>query len=95
MQAFCRWKLSNSSSCVSGRRFMLATGLAAMIPNPRRINPQADPRWFERSRERVLRLMERSSFIGRDVAGLGAEPPPPAESVGHENALDSLIEFPN
>ena len=49
-----------------------AAGLAAMIPNPRRINPQASPRWFERARGRVLGLMERSGYIGRDVAGLGA-----------------------
>ncbi len=68
-----------------------AAGLAAMIPNPRRINPQANPRWFERARERVLRLMERSGYIGRDVAGLGAEPPPPADPVEPE----SPIPFPN
>jgi len=56
-----------------------AAGLAAMIPNPRRINPQESPRWFERARGRVLGLMERSGYIGRDVGGLGANPPPPPE----------------
>jgi monofunctional biosynthetic peptidoglycan transglycosylase len=53
-----------------------AAGLAAMIPNPRRINPRANPGWFERARERVLGLMEHSGYLGRDVAGLGATPPP-------------------
>ena len=91
-EAAARHWLDTSASALTIEQ---SAGLAAMIPNPRRINPQADPRWFERSRERVLRLMERSSFIGRDVAGLGAEPPPPAESIEPENALDTLIEFPN
>jgi monofunctional biosynthetic peptidoglycan transglycosylase len=58
-----------------------AAGLAAMIPNPRRINPRRNPRWFERARKRVLGLMERSAYIGRDVAGLGS-PPPDAGSGG-------------
>ncbi len=53
-----------------------AAGLAAMIPNPRRINPRKNPRWFERARGRVLGLMERSGYIGRDVGGLGADPDP-------------------
>jgi monofunctional biosynthetic peptidoglycan transglycosylase len=52
-----------------------AAGLAAMIPNPRRINPEANPRWFGRARKRVLGLMNRSGYIGRDVAGLGSHPP--------------------
>ncbi len=62
-----------------------AAGLAAMIPNPRRINPEANPRWFERARKRVQGLMKRSGYIGRDVAGLGsgptgvADPAPPDE----------------
>lgn len=53
-----------------------SAGLAAMIPNPRRINPQVNPRWFERARRRVLRLMENSPALGRDLAGLGATPTP-------------------
>ncbi len=58
-----------------------AAGLAAMIPNPRRINPKANPRWFERARQRVLGLMERSGYIRREVAGLGSEPPPGAATA--------------
>ncbi len=57
-----------------------AAGLAAMIPNPRRINPRTNPRWFERARGRVLGLMERSGYLARDVAGLGAAPPLPPEA---------------
>jgi monofunctional biosynthetic peptidoglycan transglycosylase len=56
-----------------------AAGLAAMIPNPRRINPEVNPRWFARARKRVLGLMERSGYIGREVAGLGSRPPEVAE----------------
>jgi monofunctional biosynthetic peptidoglycan transglycosylase len=58
-----------------------AAGLAAMIPNPRRINPEANPRWFARARERVEGLMERSGYIGRDVARLGAAPGVEAEAA--------------
>jgi monofunctional biosynthetic peptidoglycan transglycosylase len=57
-----------------------AAGLAAMIPNPRRINPESNPRWFARARERVLALMENSGYIGRDVARLGAAPVAEAEA---------------
>ena len=57
-----------------------AAGLAAMIPNPRRINPGVSPARHERATRRVLWLMARAGYIERDVAGLGAEPPPePAE----------------
>jgi monofunctional biosynthetic peptidoglycan transglycosylase len=52
-----------------------AAGLAAMIPNPRRINPRASPARHERATRRVLWLMGQAGYIGRDVAGLGAEPP--------------------
>ena len=59
-----------------------AAGLAAMIPNPRRINPRASPARHERATRRVLWLMARAGYIERDVAGLGAEPPPePVEEV--------------
>jgi monofunctional biosynthetic peptidoglycan transglycosylase len=54
-----------------------AAGLAAMIPNPRRINPRKNPRWFERARGRVLALMEQSRYLERDLVGLGADPPSP------------------
>jgi monofunctional biosynthetic peptidoglycan transglycosylase len=68
-----------------------AAGLVAMIPNPRRINPRRNPRWFERARKRVLGLMERSAYIGRDVAGLGSRPPegrsaPDARPLAEEGA---------
>ncbi len=48
-----------------------------MIPNPRRINPHVSARPATRApRRRVLWLMAQAGYIGRDVAGLGAEPPP-------------------
>jgi monofunctional biosynthetic peptidoglycan transglycosylase len=56
-----------------------AAGLAAMIPNPRRINPRASAARHQRATRRVLWLMGQAGYLGRDVAGVGAEPP--AESV--------------
>jgi monofunctional biosynthetic peptidoglycan transglycosylase len=53
-----------------------AAGLAAMIPNPRRLNPRVNAARHERATRRVLWLMGQAGYIGRDVAGLGAEPPP-------------------
>jgi hypothetical protein len=53
-----------------------AAGLAAMIPNPRRINPLVDPRRHARAQRRVLWLMASAGYIERDAAGLGTEPPP-------------------
>jgi monofunctional biosynthetic peptidoglycan transglycosylase len=63
-----------------------AAGLAAMIPNPRRINPQASLARHERATRRVLWLMGQAGYIGRDVAPLGAEPPaePAAEDEDPE-----------
>jgi len=55
-----------------------AAGLAAMIPNPRRINPRVSPRGHERLTRRVLWLMDLGRSVAHDVAGLGAEPPPEA-----------------
>ncbi|HSB60433.1 MAG TPA: monofunctional biosynthetic peptidoglycan transglycosylase [Vicinamibacteria bacterium] len=52
-----------------------AAGLAAMIPNPRRINPIAGPARLARARRRVLWLMAQAGYIEKDVAGLGSEPP--------------------
>lgn len=52
-----------------------AAGLAAMIPNPRRINPRVSAARHERATRRVLWLMGQAGYIGRDVAPLGAEPP--------------------
>ena len=48
-----------------------------MIPNPRRINPRADPARYERSKKRVLWLMAHAGYIEKSVAGLGAVPPEP------------------
>jgi hypothetical protein len=46
-----------------------------MIPNPRRLNPEVNAARHERATRRVLWLMGQAGYIGRDVAGLGAEPP--------------------
>jgi monofunctional biosynthetic peptidoglycan transglycosylase len=53
-----------------------AAGLAAMIPNPRRLNPRANAARHARATRRVLWLMGLAGYLGRDAAGLGAEPPP-------------------
>jgi monofunctional biosynthetic peptidoglycan transglycosylase len=59
-----------------------AAGLAAMIPNPRRLNPRVNAARHERATRRVLWLMGQAGYIGRDAAGLGAEPP--AETVAED-----------
>ncbi|HEU0090922.1 MAG TPA: monofunctional biosynthetic peptidoglycan transglycosylase [Vicinamibacteria bacterium] len=51
-----------------------AAGLAAMIPNPRRINPRVDGGLFARAQRRVVWLMAHAGYLSR--SGLGAEPPP-------------------
>jgi hypothetical protein len=56
-----------------------------MIPNPRRLNPQAAVLRHERATRRVLWLMGQAGYIGRDVAPLGAEPPP--EPVADDEEL--------
>jgi monofunctional biosynthetic peptidoglycan transglycosylase len=56
-----------------------AAGLAAMIPNPHRINPQINPSRHARAQKRVLWLMARAGYLGRQAGGLGAEPPPAEE----------------
>jgi monofunctional biosynthetic peptidoglycan transglycosylase len=61
-----------------------AAGLAAMIPNPRRLNPRANATRHERATRRVLWLMGLAGYIGRDVAGLGAEPPPETTAEDEE-----------
>jgi monofunctional biosynthetic peptidoglycan transglycosylase len=63
-----------------------AAGLVAMIPNPRRINPQVSPARHARAQRRVLWLMAGAGYIEKDVAGLGAEPPP--EPVEDEEGSD-------
>jgi monofunctional biosynthetic peptidoglycan transglycosylase len=52
-----------------------AAGLAAMIPNPRRINPEQNQARHARATRRVLWLMAHAGFLERSTAGLGAEPP--------------------
>jgi monofunctional biosynthetic peptidoglycan transglycosylase len=61
-----------------------AAALAAMIPNPRRLNPRVNAARHERATRRVLWLMGLAGYIGRDVAGLGAEPPPEATAEDEE-----------
>jgi monofunctional biosynthetic peptidoglycan transglycosylase len=63
-----------------------AAGLAAMIPNPRRLNPRVNLARHERATRRVLWLMGQAGYIGRDVAGLGAEPPPETVAEDEEPA---------
>ncbi len=53
-----------------------AAGLAAMIPNPRRIHPRLFPKRHARAQRRVLWLMKGAGYLRRDIGGLGAEPPP-------------------
>jgi len=52
-----------------------AAGLAAMIPNPRRINPRVSATRHARAQRRVLWLMAHAGYLS--TSGLGAEPPPP------------------
>jgi monofunctional biosynthetic peptidoglycan transglycosylase len=62
-----------------------AAGLVAMIPNPRRINPRVNASVHARAQRRVLWLMARAGYVKRDLAGLGAEPPPePEDASGPE-----------
>jgi len=63
-----------------------AAGLAAMIPNPRRLNPRVNAARHERATRRVLWLMGQAGYLGRDGAGLGAEPP--AEAVAEDEEPD-------
>jgi monofunctional glycosyltransferase len=62
-----------------------AAGLAAMIPNPRRINPRVDAARHARAQRRVLWLMARAGYVKHGVERLGAEPTPePVEDTGPE-----------
>lgn len=71
-----------------------AAGLAAMIPNPRRLNPRVNAARHERATRRVLWLMGQAGYIGRDVAGLGAEPPPETVAEDEEPPADAPGEVP-
>src|SRR5262245_39014053 len=59
-----------------------AAELAAMIPNPRRINPRVNAARLSRAQRRVLWLMGQAGYLGR--SGMGAEPPPPPEPVDED-----------
>jgi monofunctional biosynthetic peptidoglycan transglycosylase len=64
-----------------------AAGLAAMIPNPRRINPVASPARHARAQRRILWLLARAAYVKHGTAGLGAEPPeapPDLEDEGED-----------
>jgi monofunctional biosynthetic peptidoglycan transglycosylase len=69
-----------------------AAGLAAMIPNPRRINPGVNLARHERATRRVLWLMGQAGYIERDVAPLGVAPAaePPAEVSAEDEGPDEV-----
>jgi monofunctional glycosyltransferase len=67
-----------------------AAGLAAMIPNPRRINPRANAARHARAQRRALWLMSQAGYLGR--TGMGAEPPPPPEPEDDEDDDEPLPE---
>jgi monofunctional biosynthetic peptidoglycan transglycosylase len=67
-----------------------AAGLAAMIPNPRRINPAVAAARHERATRRVVWLMGIAGYLGRNAAPLGAEPPP--EPVPEDDELELPVE---
>ena len=69
-----------------------AAGLAAMIPNPRRLNPRVSAARHERATRRVLWLMGQAGYLGRDGAGLGAEPPPETVAEDEEPATPPATE---
>jgi monofunctional biosynthetic peptidoglycan transglycosylase len=69
-----------------------AAGLAAMIPNPHRINPAIDPSRHARARRRVLWLMARAGYLGRQAGGLGSEPPPAEEEEEEAEKVASPAE---
>ncbi len=87
-----RW-YGKSASALSAEE---AAGLAAMIPNPRRLNPRANPARHARAARRALWLMAKAGYLGRDAAGLGAEPPPeePIEEDDETAAVDTAEAVP-
>jgi monofunctional biosynthetic peptidoglycan transglycosylase len=60
-----------------------AAQLAAMIPNPRRLNPRVNAARTARAQRRVLWLMAQAGYLGR--SGMGSEPPPPPEPVEEDD----------
>ena len=71
-----------------------AAGLAAMIPNPRRINPSVNLPRHERATRRVLWLMGQAGYIARDVAPFGAEPPAEVVEEDEEPEADAAEPAP-
>ncbi|HVR69884.1 MAG TPA: monofunctional biosynthetic peptidoglycan transglycosylase [Vicinamibacteria bacterium] len=67
-----------------------AAGLAAMIPNPRRINPAVNPARHARAQRRVLWLMGNAGYLGR--LDLGAEPPPVEVEEEDDDEGDEEVE---
>jgi monofunctional biosynthetic peptidoglycan transglycosylase len=61
-----------------------AAGLAAMIPNPRRLNPSVNAPRHARAQRRVMWLMANAGYLGRQ--GLGSEPPPEVAEEDEEDA---------
>jgi len=70
-----------------------AAGLAAMIPNPRRINPSVSPARFARAKRRVMWLMQGGAGAGQ-ADRLGAEPEPPPEIEPEEEEEDQEVTPP-
>jgi len=69
-----------------------AAGLAAMIPNPRRINPKADTARYARARRRVLWLMGNAA---EGPAGrMGTEPPAEVEPEEEEEQKPEPLDAP-
>ena len=70
-----------------------AAGLAAMIPNPRRINPSVGPARFARARRRVLWLMAGAGSGGQ-ADRLGAEPEPEVTIEPTPNTAPEPLDAP-
>jgi monofunctional biosynthetic peptidoglycan transglycosylase len=69
-----------------------AASLAAMIPNPRRINPRVNAARLARAQRRVLWLMAQAGYLGR--SGMGAEPPPEEPADDDDEPLPAEPEVP-
>jgi monofunctional glycosyltransferase len=87
-EAAARWYFGKPASDVDAQE---AAALAAMIPNPRRINPKVDAPRLARGQKRVLWLMATAGFLERTAAGLGSEPP--AEPVAEDEEPEPLPEI--
>jgi monofunctional biosynthetic peptidoglycan transglycosylase len=61
-----------------------AAGLAAMIPAPRSLNPQLDPRRHAQAQRRVLWLMAQAGYLRNAALGVVPASEPPAVAVEEE-----------